>query len=193
MENKVSSKEKLKELIVYISTKCTNDFRYNKTKLNKILYYSDFLFYLVNQKPITGHTYVHAPRGPIPDSIEGLLKEMERKDVFMAVSKAGPYDEFRPVAMRTPKLEMFTAKEISFVDSIIEELSTSHRITATEVSEATHKKMGWLVTKNGDEIPYETIFVKDKKYQVATDWERKRAKELAQTLAAGNEYTAPQT
>ena len=39
-----------------------------KTKLNKLLFYSDFINYYLNGTSISGAKYVHLPYGPVPDS-----------------------------------------------------------------------------------------------------------------------------
>ncbi len=179
----ITPEQKLKELIVYISTKCSSDGKYSKTKLNKILFYSDFLFYLKKQKAITGASYRHLPYGPVPDDIEKLLKNMKGTDIAIAVTNAGPYLQNKIVALREPDLSLFDADMIAHVDSVIDAVCNKRSLSATNLSDMTHQTMGWLVTSDGEEIPYQTVFIKDKKHQVATAWEKTRAKELAKEFA----------
>lgn len=179
----ITPEQKLKELIVYISTKCSADVKYNKTKLNKILYYSDFLYYLKKQKAITECSYRHLPYGPVPDDIEKLLKHMKGDDIEIAITNAGPYTQNKIVALRQPDLSLFDADMIAHVDSVIDAVCNKNSLSASMLSDMTHQTMGWLVTSGGQEIPYQTVFIKNKKYQVATPWERSRAKELAREFA----------
>jgi hypothetical protein len=44
--------QKMKELILYISQKCADDTKFGATKLNKILYFSDFLAYASMAHPL---------------------------------------------------------------------------------------------------------------------------------------------
>jgi uncharacterized phage-associated protein len=176
---KNNQEAKLKELIVYISSKCSNDIKYGKTKLNKILYYSDFLFYSKKQKSITDSVYRHLPHGPVPDDMDKLLKNMQNKDIAFAVTNAGPYTQTKIVALREPNLSLFDAEMIAHVDSVIDTVCNKNSLSASRLSEMTHQTIGWIVTSNGQEIPYQTIFIKDKKYQIATASERIKARELA--------------
>ena len=176
---KATPEEKLKELIVYIATKCSSDENYGETKLNKILYYSDFLYFFKTYKPITGYKYVHLPRGPIPDDMKKLLKKMQGRDIDIAIGKSGPYIQNKIIALREPDLSLFSPDMISHVDTVIDEVCNKRSFTANQLSELSHRNMGWLVTSNGEHIPYETVFVKDKKYQVATEWEINKAKKIA--------------
>lgn len=188
----VTSKDKLKELIVYISSKCGDDIKFGKTKLNKILFWSDFLYYFKRRKAITGHNYVKLPYGPIPNDIETLLKEMEaNKDIGLAILNAGPYKQTKLVALREPNLGLFDADMIAHVDSIIEDVCGEKSYSATQLSDGTHQTMGWIVTDTADTIPYQTIFVKHKRYQKANVWNKKRAKEIASLLQG--QYGFPQT
>lgn len=177
-----TSKDKLKELIVYISSKCGDDIKYSKTKLNKILFYSDFLYYFKRRKPITGHDYVHLPHGPIPNDIEAILKEMAGKDIGFSVLWAGPYKQTKLVALREPNLQLFDAEMIAHVDSIIDAVCNKRSLSANQLSELTHEFMGWVVTNDGEEIPYQTVFVKEQRFQKSSSWKKNRAKEIAKEL-----------
>ncbi|MDH5642316.1 MAG: Panacea domain-containing protein, partial [Nitrospira sp.] len=70
--------DKFKELILYVASQCEQDTYWNSTKLNKILFYSDFLAYKVNGQSITGADYFALERGPAPKALvpirEGMIK-----------------------------------------------------------------------------------------------------------------------
>ncbi|MBU4099151.1 SocA family protein [Patescibacteria group bacterium] len=180
---KTECEKKLKELIVYISSKCADDVKFGGTKLNKILFYSDFLYYKKKQKSISDCPYIHQQYGPVPDDMKKLLKKMNGIDIGTAIAYAGPYIQKKIVALREPNLSNFDADMIAHVDSIINIICNKRSFSATQLSDMTHQTMGWRVTSDGQEIPYQTIFIKDKKYQVATAWEKTRAKEIAKKLA----------
>ena len=180
--------KKLKELILYISSKCAGDGKFGRTKLSKILYYSDFLYFLKNQKPITGVDYIHAPQGPMPDNMVAVLESMSEKDIAEAVFQVGGYTQKKIVPRREADLSLFEPDMIAHIDSIINAVAGENSWTAAQLSDLSHKAMGWLVTQDGEKIPYETVFVKDKKYQVATTWEQEHAKEIARKLAGQYGY-----
>ena len=47
-----------------------------KTKINKLLFYADFLHFKQYAVSITGARYAHAPFGPVPDKYESVLAAM---------------------------------------------------------------------------------------------------------------------
>jgi hypothetical protein len=67
---------KMKELILYISQKCADDAKFGATKLNKILYFSDFLAYAYHGSPITGFEYQKLPNGPAPRRLVPVREQL---------------------------------------------------------------------------------------------------------------------
>lgn len=151
---------KLAELILYISERCKESQTFGATLLNKILFYSDFLYFGHFGKSITGTTYVHRSKGPAPspqqflpvrDSLiaQGRLKLEE--------STFGGYTQKRTVALDPPRIDAFSDAERSFIDYVIDALKGQ---TATAVSDYSHNEVPWLLTEDGEEIPYYTVFIR---------------------------------
>ncbi len=69
------------ELLLYISKKCASDPKFGATKLNKILFYSDFLAYAQLGNSITGCEYQKLPHGPVPKRILAVRAALERQGV----------------------------------------------------------------------------------------------------------------
>src|SRR5260370_21134206 len=63
---------RLRELILYVASKCSSDPEFNATRLNKILFYSDFVSYARTGKPITGAAYQALPHGPAPKRLKPI-------------------------------------------------------------------------------------------------------------------------
>lgn len=59
------SQEKLKELMIYIADKCSEDPRFGLTKLAKIICFSDMLHYANYGQSITGQSYIKEKQGPL--------------------------------------------------------------------------------------------------------------------------------
>lgn len=168
-------RQKFKELILYISERSATDPNYGATKLNKLLFLSDFWAYAELGSPITGVEYMRLPNGPAPRPLLPIRKEME-KNGELAIQEVALNPEMarkRPVNLRTAKLELFTAAEISLVDRVIQWCSRSN---ATNVSNYTHTWHGWIAAEDQETIPYETVFVSD---NPITPFEIARGKELA--------------
>jgi hypothetical protein len=171
----VEDEARFKELVLYICQKCATDPKFGSTKLNKILYFADFMAYARFGKPITGFQYQREKNGPVPTHLVPVRQQMIESGelALQPVKLLSGSIQKRPVNLREPKLDLFSPKEIALVDSIIEEL-WAH--TAEEVSDLTHRMVGWQVVDPGENIPYETVFVST---GPLTEADVIRAKELA--------------
>lgn len=150
---------KMKELILYLAAKSETDPRFSSTKLNKLLFYCDFEAYRQLGKPITGHSYRKLKFGPAPKAVLPILEQMKRDRECAEVER----DHFghaqrRVVAMRPPKVSLFTPEELDLANRVVAELWESN---ATEVSDLSHDFIGWQVAAWNEIIPYETVFVGD--------------------------------
>jgi uncharacterized phage-associated protein len=154
------SSEKLRELILYIAEHSERDEDFGKTKLNKILFYADFIAYAKMGRSITGQEYQKMQFGPVPRDIEAALNYL-RASEDLAIRKCDHYGcpQQRPVALRTPDLEAFTAEEIALVQQVIDDLGA---MNAADVCDLSHKFIGWRVAGEGETIPYESVFVSDR-------------------------------
>lgn len=166
---------KFKELVLYVSQKCANDRTFGATKLNKILFYADFLAYANLGKSITNFDYQKLPYGPAPRRLIPIQNEMIRSGelAMQPVSLWSGNTQKRLVGLRTPNLSVFTGEEIAQIDGVIEAFENAR---AETVSELSHSLVGWKVVEQGESIPYNTIFVSD---EPLTQAESERGQELA--------------
>lgn len=174
--------KKLLELALYVTQKADGDSFLGITKLNKILFLADFHHYLVTGKPISDQTYVHAPRGPIPKDMDKI--EKEGKDLVFQPAAFFKYTQKKPVALRKADLSDFTAEEIAFVDGLIDLVCKKNKIPATWLSEDSHEYIGWYITKDGEEIPYKTIYLEKLSRQKASSFDKHYAATLRQEMGA---------
>lgn len=147
--------KKFAELVLYIAAKCQHHEHFGATKLNKILFFSDFTAYYATRQAITGAVYQKLPYGPAPKRLVPVQQQLiKQKAAAIQTLEAGPYTEKRLVALRPARLDLFTAAEISRVDAVIEALRDG---TATRVSDMSHKLQGWQLAKLKEDIPYFTV------------------------------------
>ena len=176
-ENGVEDHTKLKELILYVSAKCRDHSRFGGTKLNKILFFADFIAYAKWGKSITGETYFKLPMGPAPKKLLPVREELrengelalEKREVFAKVQE-------RPIALRPADLSKFESREIALVDDVIQALRDKD---AAEVSELSHYFVGWQLAQEQEDIPYETVFIRNPDKIVITERRKKKAQDLA--------------
>lgn len=148
---------KFREAIVYIASKCSEDKRFGSTKLNKILYYSDFSAYRKLGHSVTGAEYKHLSEGPAPrellevraDLIEDGSIEIQKRSYFNSV-------QHRIVATRDADVGVFHDDELAILDEVIESLWD---MNARQVSDMSHNEIGWRVTDENETIPYRTAWL----------------------------------
>lgn len=153
------SEIRLRELILYIATECQADPNFGATKLNKILWWSDFLSYAEYGEPITGLEYQRLRNGPAPRRLLPVRAAMisDGHIIISEVPIRGGYIRQQIVPLRAPNLDVFDPTDIAIVDHVIKAL---RRRTAKGVSNLSHGK-AWEVASDGDPIPYEAIFLSD--------------------------------
>jgi hypothetical protein len=174
---------KLSELILYISQKCATDPKFGAVKLNKILYLSDFLSFGNWGEPITGVEYQHLRQGPAPRRLIPVRDELQtnKKLVVQTLPLKSGHRQVRTVNLVDPDLRIFSGREIALVDSIIEDLWD---MDAEESSEFSHRFVGWKMTREGEPIPYGSIFLSDEPLSEA---EIVRGQELARNFGLTSE------
>ncbi|HUY88767.1 MAG TPA: Panacea domain-containing protein [Pirellulales bacterium] len=155
--SKIPDDEKMRELILYICSRSAGDQAFGATKLNKLLFYADFLAYRQFGRSMTRHVYQRLPNGPAPRAIMPILKGMEQTGevAFGELSYHGKKQK-RTYALRDANLAAFTADEIALVDAILCECAG---VNATQISAMSHDFLGWQLAENGEEIPYEVSLV----------------------------------
>ena len=172
-----ANEARLRELILHVSVECQDDPAFGATKLNKILWWSDFLAFAQRRRAITGVEYMRLGKGPVPKRLKPIREEMQASGdlAISEVPTRGGYTQQRPVALRAADLSRFSPEDIALVDAVIKAL---WRKTATFVSNMSHGK-AWEVAADRASIPYEAVFLSDapiNRYDVA------RTKELARTF-----------
>ena len=151
----LSSTDKYKQIILnalrYGADK--NDGKITKTKLAKLVYLADFIWYYENLKPMSGMTYRKLPRGPVADVYFRALDEME-DDGVIAREPRGRAIMFSLVEKEAPKSRLSDA-EIG----LIKKISEAWRGRSTEdIVNFTHKQLPWQICLDGEVIPYSLIF-----------------------------------
>jgi hypothetical protein len=159
MPNKthIGDDDKLKELILLLARKSEGDVNFGAVKLNKELFYSDFLSYLYTGKAITGHEYIALERGPAPKYKTKIIHEMVKKG-DLAVRKHEAFGDVqdRAFALREPNLDKFTKEELQLVDHV---LNQCHEKSGKDLSTISHTFIGWRLATEKEVIPYSVALV----------------------------------
>lgn len=153
--------EKFRGLLLYVADQArkNNDRYFGAVKLNKVLYYCDFIMFKRYGEPITGATYQKLREGPAPKQLlaqrrrlirEGLA-ELKPTQVFNYVQR-----RLIPTAIIVDPEQWFDGREVAVINEVMNEFTD---LTAADVSEMSHNEVGWINAKDGGEIPYETALL----------------------------------
>ena len=124
-----------------------------KTKLMKLLWYSDMFFFKENTISITGMKYIHQQYGPVPDKYSLCLSILETLEIIELQEQ-----EFGEVVL--PKgdkalLEKLSKSEIEVLKMVNEKFFYTR---TNEISALSHKEKGYKETSLLDPISYEYAF-----------------------------------
>jgi hypothetical protein len=172
------SPDKFKELMLYAAEQSAGDDYFGAVKLNKILFFSDFLCYGLMGTPVTGATYQRQANGPVPRELKWIAKDIvESGDGLFTKRPFFNHTQIRLVPHRPANTNHFTVEEKDMIDNVIRNLAPR---TAGEASLLSHERsFAWQVAEEGEEIPYNAVFISARK---ATSADVARGLELARKL-----------
>ncbi|MEA2354615.1 MAG: hypothetical protein QOD61_744 [Solirubrobacteraceae bacterium] len=174
----VDADQRLGELILYVAWKSAGDRRFGDVKLNKLLFFSDFVAYAALGEPITGSVYQKLRHGPCPRRMVPVRNQLVRRgDVELIVEGVG-FPRHRTVAKKSANLDLFTAPQIALVDEVIEHF---WHFNASQIEAAAHRaSVGWQIAEMKEDIPYETALMTTRPISAEVrDLARRRFAEMA--------------
>jgi transcriptional regulator with XRE-family HTH domain len=155
------NKDKFRELVLYITSKCGAKPNVGLTVLYKLLYFSDFDFYEIYGRPISGMPYRKIARGPAPSKFQDVVDEMTAlNEITLVTTDFGGHTQKRYIPNR---LGILSREEERVVNYVITKLSS---MNATEISEYSHGDAPWRMTNDNDIIDYNKVFERSTGYSV---------------------------
>lgn len=137
------------EAILFFAQQISNTYL-GKTKLMKLLYYTDYEWLQKEGASITGDAYVAMPYGPVPKHAQQTLDRLKKAGAIrIEKAKVGNYDQDRCTGLKEPDLSLFTSEELEHLHSIARRFESW---TAKQMSDLTHEDWPWQSTELGHEI-----------------------------------------
>jgi uncharacterized phage-associated protein len=144
--------DKLKNILLYFIEKSGGVFF---TKMNKLLFYADFVAYRQTGKGITGLAYKAIQHGPVPvrwDRIYSFYDEINQEIVQFSDGRAGT----KLVSKLSPDMTEFDEDELKVLEFVCERFKSE---TPTQISETSHQEEAWKRNIDSDQlINYEMAF-----------------------------------
>jgi len=144
--------EKLKNMIIYLVKRLDGVL---SVKLNKLLWYCDFLHFKETSVSITGTRYVRLKYGPVPDNYERITSIMQPE---LLDEDEIEFDTERGIvgaqftALVEPDNSLFSEKEMEVMNFIAD---TFRNYTSTEIKNKSHQETAYKKCKDQDVISYE--------------------------------------
>ena len=143
--------EKIKGMVLFFANK---NQKLLKTKLMKLLNYSDMIFYKENSISISGLSYLHYPFGPVPENFDiliGLLVKdkiinvnVEYNSNYESHQIIPNFDNYNKYINDDKELEVLERVYIKFKD-----------FTSSQISDYSHEEKGYSSTKKDEIISFE--------------------------------------
>jgi putative zinc finger/helix-turn-helix YgiT family protein len=148
--------EKITEMVVYFSVKLSPF----KTKMNKLLFYADFLMFKQSCFSISGMRYKAIDMGPVPINFQSIFEYLANKDEIDIFTTEFPQgyigEKFKAKNDRPFKSDFFSENELN----VLEKVATVFKPTNThEMIEISHLEEAWKKNeKNKNVISYKYAF-----------------------------------
>ena len=156
--------EKFKQVLHYIISKAGGFDNVGKTLLFKIMYFSDFDYYELNEKSITGESYFKLLNGPAPKHFDDAVKLLKKeKKIEINDGKFFGRKQYKFISVKAPELNLLNGDELNVIDKAMKKLSA---MNATQVSCYSHLDMPWKATKDKALIDYELVFYRNPVFSV---------------------------
>lgn len=139
--------EKFTEMVVFFSERIEP----YKTKMNKLLFYADFLMFKQSCFSISGVRYRAIEMGPVPNNFQSIFEYLANNDfidIHYTQFQNGIGEQFKGRKERPFNPDLFTEIELDVLNKVVEEFKDS---STNSIIEKSHLEEGWKKNqkKNG--------------------------------------------
>lgn len=123
-----------------------------KTKLMKLLNYSDMIFYKENGISISGAMYAHLPYGPVPENYDILFGAMAADHVaHIEVAYDNGYEKHQVIAEEDMPEGILSNDEMDVLERVYDKFAG---FGSADIFNYSHMEKGYSSTKTGEIISY---------------------------------------
>lgn len=146
------SLNRLRNIMLYILNRCDEVWC---TKMNKLLFYTDFISYRERGMAMTGLSYRAIDFGPVPERWDRVYSEFP--EVRQELRQVGDFVGSVLIASEESDYSMFTDAELKVLDSICTHFS---KMSSREISRISHDEDAWLNHHDKREhIPFDDAYM----------------------------------
>ena len=145
------SLERLKNVLLYILERCRDVWC---TKMNKLLFYADFLSYREHGMSISGLSYRAIDFGPVPERWDKVYAEFP--EIEQEIRQVGEVEGSVLKSCVPADPSLFSSEELHILETVCERFGTK---TSRELSRLSHDEKAWIDYQGSHErISFETAF-----------------------------------
>ncbi|MDD4370206.1 MAG: DUF4065 domain-containing protein [Anaerostipes sp.] len=123
-----------------------------KTKLMKLLNYSDMIFYKENGISISGVSYAHLPYGPVPENFDMLMGAMTADHIVsVQIAYDNGYEKHQVIPECEVSKDILSEEELNTLEYIYTKFEN---FGSADISNYSHREKGYSSTKQGEVISY---------------------------------------
>lgn len=142
---------RLRNLLLYLLGRMGDTFQ---TKMNKVLFYIDFLSYRERGMAISGLAYKAIDFGPVPQRWDRVYSSFDEVDLVPCI--VHEQESVALTARAAADMSAFTDVERNIIDAVCNQLGT---LSAHDISQLSHKEPAWERHLHQQEtIPYPEAF-----------------------------------
>lgn len=130
------SLDRLKNILLYLIQQCGDIFC---TKMNKLLFYIDFLSYRERGIAISGLSYKAINYGPVPENWDRVYSQFD--EIKQDIRVVGSYEGSVLTASKAADKSCFSAEEIQIMDLVC---SRFRNMSSRDISEISHMEKAWI-------------------------------------------------
>ena len=123
-----------------------------KTKMNKLLFYTDFVHFRNTAQSITGLRYAAIPYGPVPHHFEYLFEALVEEGIICkeyTMTNIGELEQILPSGKLQFDKSLFTASELEAMEYIANKFKDT---SASDIADISHREPAWIENIDGKRI-----------------------------------------
>lgn len=148
--------EKLAQMVLFFAEKL----KPYKTKMNKLLFYADFLNFRNSAFSISGMQYVAIDHGPVPDNFQSIFEYLSNEEYIKREIKHFQSGKegtmFIPSEKNKFDSSLFSDSELKILNEVAHLFKD---VSAVDIKEISHLEQAWIKNENNKAaISYEYAF-----------------------------------
>jgi len=147
--NKINKKKYINALLYFIEN-CNNKFL-GKTKLNKLFYYLDFIYYRDHKVSVTRDIYICEQFGPVPKMIDLIKSESIKLNLIKTEIIDDKICKEKYHLLKNPNLNCFNSAEKILLNKICNHFKS---YSTDKIVDQTHFEAPWFYSKLYEQIDY---------------------------------------